>query len=169
MIRKRLVLTLALACVSLVGCAARQSTITNLPAGVTQAQVQSWDSAVANLHAIAIANSNLRVAVIQLHATLGTNGQPVLPSGQVYVDILTAIGRIDQAENAASSFLSTVPNNWNQSISAQIGSYTGAISAALQTLTNEGTLAVKGTAAQNQVSQFIGNIAAAIKIIASLA
>lgn len=151
------------------GCAARQSTITNLPPGVTQAQVQEWDSAIAQLHNIAIANSNLRQAVIRLHATANANGNPVLPSGQIYVDLLTAVGKVDQAENAASAFLATVPNNWNQPIKAQVAGYTAAISQALQTLTSEGTLAVKGTAQQNQVNQFIGNIAAAIQIIAALA
>lgn len=150
------------------GCAARQSTVTNLPTGVTQAQVQSWDSAVGNLHAVAIANSNLRQAVIALHAQTTPNGAPLV-SDDVYSRIIIAIGKIDQAENAASGVLSQTPNNWNQSVKGQVAAYTAQIAAALQVLNGEGIAAAKGSSREQQIGQFIGNIAAAIQIIAALA
>jgi hypothetical protein len=161
-----LVPALALA---LMGCAARQTTITNLPPGVTQAQVQSWDSAVANLHNIAIANDDFRIAIIQLHGMVNASGQPIIPSGQVYVDLLTASGKIAQAENAASVYLNGVPQNWNQTIAMQVGAYTAQISIALQTLNSEGIAAVKNASNAAQINGFISNITSAVQIIAALA
>lgn len=154
--------------VALTGCGARQTTITNLPAGVTQAQVQAWDTAVKNLHAIAIANSDIRQAVITLHATVGANGQPVIPSGAAYVAILNAVGRVDQAENDASAFLSKVPNDWSLSTKQKIDAYMTAISQATQSLITQGAIGISNPSSQQQVTTLIGSITNAVNIILAL-
>jgi len=164
---RRIALVIALA-LSLGGCAARQSTVTNLPPGVTQAQVQSWDSAVANLNKIATANSALRQAVIQLHNTNDANGNAIFPSGQAYVTTLTLIGQIDQTENAASVFLQTVPNSWPTSTKTQIATYMSGISAALQQLNTQGVTGIKNSNSLNNVNTFISEITSSVTIILSL-
>lgn len=158
----------ALYLTALTGCAARQSTITNLPAGVSQAEVQSWDSAVANLNKIAIATTNLRQAVIQLHGSLDANGQSAFPSGPAYISTLEVIGKIDQIENSASVFLGGVPNNWTQGTKQQVTSYVSQISALIQQLNSEGVTAIKNANSQNQVNVFIKEITSAVTIILSL-
>jgi len=92
----------------LFSCAA-QKTVTNLPAGVTQAQVQRWDSAVQDLQKISQLTSTLRQTVIAL------NKAGVIPDGKTYAAILTSLGKIDQAQIDASTFLQAQPNNWGVS------------------------------------------------------
>ena len=163
----RNLLILAVAALALSGCAARQQTITNLPVGVTQTQVQAWDTAVSKLHTVATVSSTLRQTVITLHNTIGPNGQALIPSGNAYVMILDSIGKIDQAENAASVFLQTVPNNWPASTKAQIAGYMSAISSALTTLTQEGTLGIPA-ANQANVTGLITSIGSAVTAILAL-
>jgi hypothetical protein len=152
----------------MLGCAARQSSITNLPPGVTQAQVTTWDSAVANLDKIAAANSSLRQAVIQLHSTNDLNGNPIFPSGPAYITTLTMIGKIDQTENAATVFLNTVPNAWPASTKAQIGLYMNDISSAIQQLNSQGVTGIKNPSSLTQINQTIANIVNLTNIILSL-
>src|ERR1700739_884814 len=98
-----LIFAAALAFLFFCGCAARQKNITNLPAGVTETQVQNWDTAVATLDKIAQTTSTLRQAIIAL------NQSKVLPDGTVYGSILTSLGKIDQAQIDAVSYLKAQP------------------------------------------------------------
>jgi len=96
------------------GCAARQKTITNLPAGVTLTQVQAWDSAVANLDKIASSTTAARQAIITLHT------QGVIPDGVTYGKILTALAKIDQGEISAAAFLKAYPNTWSPGLATKM-------------------------------------------------
>jgi hypothetical protein len=153
---------------AMTGCAARQKAITNLPTGVTQAQVQGWDSAVANLNKIADANSRLRQAVIGLHNTMGVDGTPVFPSGQSYITTLETIGQIDQIENAGTVFLQGVPKDWNLTTKAVITSDMQRISALLQKLNSESATGIKNTNSQQQVNTLISEITSSVTLILSL-
>ena len=157
-----LALSLVLALSFSGGCAARVQTVTNTPAGVTSAQVQSWDKAVAQLHTIATVTSTLRQTMIALH----TSG--VIKDGQAYVSILNAIGSIDQAQIAASRVLQTVPNNWSASTKTQVTGFINVISQQLASLTNAGVIGISDPTKQQQVSQLIGELAAAANIIINL-
>ena len=164
---KRIVIVLALS-LTLAGCAPRQKAITNIPAGVTQAQVQSWDSAVANLNKIAVANSGARKLLIQLHNTNDANGNAIFPSGPVYATSITVVGKIDQVENAAASFLQTVPNDWSASTKTKVADYMSQISNLVQQLNSESVIGIKDSNSQNQVNTFISEISSAISLTLSL-
>jgi hypothetical protein len=162
------VFTALVLAVALTGCAARQSSITNVPPGVTQAQVQAWDTAVANLHKITVANSTLRQTVISLHSTTDANGNAVFPNGAAYVATLTMIGKIAQTENAAATFLQGVPNSWPASTKAQIAAYMNDIAQTVQTLNTEGVTGITNTASQKQVNTLISEITSSVTIILAL-
>jgi len=158
----RLILPFVLA-LSLVfcGCAAKK-TVTNLPAGVTQTQVQQWDSAVQYLNKIATVNTTLRQTVIAL------NKSGVIPDGKVYGDMLTAIGKIDQAQISASSFLQAYPNTWTPGLATQIQQYVNIISAQLTAITQDGLAGIKDANSQKQVTALIAEITAAANLVLAL-
>jgi hypothetical protein len=143
------------------GCAA-QKTVSNLPAGVTQAQVQQWDSAVQALSKIATVNSSLRQTVIGLHQA------GVIADGKVYGEMLTAIGKIDSAQLSAAAMLQAYPNTWTPGLSAQIQQYVNIISAQLTAITQDGLAGIKNPTSQQQVTSLIAEITAAVKLVLTL-
>jgi len=147
----------------LAGCAARQKTVTNLPAGVTQSQAQKWDSAVANLDKIAQTVSTLRQAVIAL------NQQKLLPDGATYVSILTAIGKIDQAEIDASAFLKAQPQNWGVDAQTKVKNEIAIIQQEIAAINSQGLVGIKDQNAKNQVQQLVNNLSGLATVILSLA
>jgi PBP1b-binding outer membrane lipoprotein LpoB len=159
--KKILSLSLSLA-VLFSGCAARQKNITDLPAGVTQAQVQKWDTAVANLHKIATSVSAARQLVIDL------NKQGVFPDGDAYVATITGIGKIDQVELSSANFLDAVPNTWGSSTSATIQNNMNEITAALQKLNTQGVTGIKNPDSLKQVNTFLSEISGFAAVILSL-
>jgi hypothetical protein len=144
------------------GCAARQKTVTNLPAGVTQTQVQNWDSAVANLDKIAQTVSTLRQAVIAL------NQQKLLPDGSTYVKILTSIGKIDQAEIDASAFLKAQPQNWGVDTQTKVKNEIAIIQQEIAAINAQQLAGIKSQSAQNQVQQLVNNLSSLATLILSL-
>jgi hypothetical protein len=158
--RSGFVLLLAL-CVSSIyfcGCAARQKNVTNLPAGVTLAEVQHWDSAVANLDKIAQTTSTARKAVMDLN-------QQGLVAGEYYGKILTTFGKIDQLQIDAVQFLKSQPKNWGASTQAKVNNDLSLIQAELQNLTQQQMVGIKSAGAQKQVGALIteiGDLAALI-------
>jgi hypothetical protein len=144
---------------ALSGCAARQKQVTNLPAGVTQAQAQNWDTAVANLDKIAQTVSTLRQSVILL------NQQKLLPDGSTYVSILTAIGKIDQAEIDASAFLKAQPQNWGVSVQAKMKNEMAIIQQEIAAVNTQGLTGIKDQNAQNQVQQLVNNLSGLAAVI----
>jgi len=144
------------------GCAARIKTVTDLPAGVTLQQAQSWDSAVANLHKIATATSTLRQAVIAL------NKSGVFPDGPAYASTLNAIVKIDQLQLAASTLLRQAPQNFGAPVKAQVADYVQQISAQLSLLNTQGVTGIKNTSSQQQIAQLISEISAAVQLVLAL-
>jgi hypothetical protein len=153
------------------GCAARQKQVTNLPAGVTQAQVQKWDSAVASFDKIAQTVSTLRQAVIALNQTTVTDSSgthKVLPDGSTYVAILTSIGKIDQAEIDASALLKALPNTWSETTQLKVNSYAAIIQQELQNITAQQLAGIKSASAQAQVQQLITELGGLATLILQL-
>lgn len=152
-----LVLSLAIG-----GCAARVKTVTNLPAGVTQAQAQNWDSAVANLDKIASAVSSARQAVI------AANKGGVFPDGKPYITTLETLGKIDQLQLSASAILKASPNNFSDSVKGQVADYMNQIAQQILVLNSQGTTGIKDANTQQTVAKFIGQITAAVALVLSL-
>jgi len=168
---KRKMIWIWVVALSLTGCAARQKQVTNLPANVTQTQVQNWDSAVANLDKIAQTVSALRQAVIQLNETTVTDStgtHKVLPDGSTYVAILTSIGKIDQLEIDASALLKAQPQNWSVDTQTKIKNDVALIQQELQTINTQQLAGIKNASAQAQVQQLITNLASLSALILTL-
>jgi hypothetical protein len=169
---KRKTIWVLVAALTLSGCAARQKTVTNLPAGVTQSQAQNWDSAVANLDKIAQTVSTLRQAVIALNQQTVTDSSgthKVLPDGSTYVAILTAIGKIDQAEIDASNFLKAQPQNWGVDAQTKVKNEIEIIQQGIAAINSQGLTGIKDQNAQNQVQQLVNNLSSLTAVILSLA
>jgi hypothetical protein len=151
-----------LVAVALSGCAARVKTVTNLPAGVTQQQAQSWDTAVANVHKIADGTSAARQAVI------AANKQGVFPDGPAYITTLEVLGRVDKLQLASDAVLKQSPNNFSDSTKAKIQANMQQISAQLTTLNQEGLTGIKSSGTQQQVGQLITEVTSAVALILTL-
>lgn len=147
---------------TIAGCAARVKTVTNLPAGVTQAQVQKWDSAVADLKTAAASTSSLRQAVE------GLNKQGILPDGPAYTAILTDIGKADELEADAATFLQSVPNDWSLSTQNKVQAYMQQIQVLLTDMVNSGAVGIKDAAAQTNVTSLIKTVGDAVSLVISL-
>lgn len=145
----------------LFSCSA-QKTVTNLPPGVTQTQVQQWDSAVQDLQKISQLTTTLRQTVIAL------NKSGVIPDGKVYVAILTSLGKIDQAQIDASTFLQAQPKNWGASTQTKVQNDVALIQQELNTILQQQLAGIKDAGAQQQVSSLISEIAGAANLIVAL-
>jgi hypothetical protein len=163
--RKLLAVSLALSSVTW-GCAARVQNVTNLPPGVTLAQAQTWDTAVANLHKIASTVSTFRKALTDLH-TATFNGAPVL-SDDYYADALRTIARIDQAELSAEAVLRQTPQNFTGSAKQQVAALVTQISAELQHLNTTGATGIKNPKSLSQVNGLLGEISSVVALILAL-
>lgn len=161
MARYRCIAVLALA-VCLAGCAARTKTVTDLPPGVTQQQVQAWDTAVANLDKLSQAVTTVRVTLMDL------NKQGIFPDGPHYVTALQIVGKIDQLQISAASVLQQSPQNFNASTKTQVASYLTQISQQLVLLNNEGTTGIKNASSLQTVNNLIAQIPALIALIMQL-
>lgn len=159
--RRHLTFDLALAFL-LCGCAARVKTVTNLPAGVTQAQVQKWDSAVEDLKTAAASTSSLRQAVMQL------NQQGILPDGSAYTAILTDVGKADSLEAQAAVFLQSVPNDWSLPTQTKIQAYMQQIQVLLTDMVNTGAVGIKDATAQTNITSLIKTVGDTVNLIISL-
>lgn len=146
-------------CLTVCGCAARQKSVTSLPAGVTLAEVQHWDTAVANLDKIAQANSTLRQAIVAL------NQQGVISDGEYYGKFLTALGKIDQLQIDAVQFLKSQPKNWGVSTQLKVKNDLALMQQELLNITQQQLAGIKSANAQKQVGTLvteIGDLAAIV-------
>lgn len=159
--RTNICATLILA-ISLSGCAARQQQVTNLPTGVTQAQAQNWDTAVANLNKVAEFTSSTRQAVIAL------NKQGVFPDGPAYVTTLQVLGKVDTLQLSASALLKQSPNNFSDTVKGQVKDYLFQIAAQISVLNTSGIIGIKNPSSQQQVAQLIAQLTGVVDIILSL-
>jgi hypothetical protein len=146
----------------LFSCAARQKNITNLPPGVTQTQVQNWDTAVANLDKISTITTALRQAVI------GLRTQGVITDDKVYAAILTSLGKVTLLQVDAANFLKAQPNNWGADTQTKVKNDLALIQAELNAITQQQLAGIKNPSAQQQVQQLIAEIGSAAALIISL-
>lgn len=144
-----------------VGCAARQKNVTNLPAGVTLAEVQNWDSAVANLDKIAQTTSTLRQAIIGLYQ------QGAISDGATYGKFLTSLGKIDQLQIDAVQFLKAQPKNWGVSTQLKVKNDLALIQQELLNITAQQLAGIKSAGAQKQVGTLVTKIGDFAAIILS--
>lgn len=148
--------TLLLAfCLTLAACASHR-TVTNLPPGVANAQVNNWISATTDLQNAQAATHTAFVGAVEL------NRSGVIPDGQAYGETLTALGRATQLEIEFAQFLNTVPNNWSLSTSAKATTYVNQILAQLTAANAGGLLNVKNPATGTALSDLLGT---AVKLL----
>lgn len=144
------------------GCAARVKTVTNLPPGVTQAQAQAWDSEVATLGKVAAATSALRQAVI------GLEQANAFPDTVAYVKALQAVGKIDQAELAASAYLKQQPEYFGVPQKQKVQGLLNDIGAQIQGLNLQTLVGIKDPAQQKQLSTAVGELTSVVNIALAL-
>ena len=144
------------------GCAARVTTVTDLPAGVTQQQAQSWDSAVANLHKIAATTSTLRQAVI------GLNRSGAFPDSPAYVKTLQVIANADVLELNAVNFLKKTPKEFGGTQRQFVDAQIRAMLTELNDINAEGLTGIKNPDAQKQVSSLLAEIIAGANLVLAL-
>lgn len=152
---------MALAC-ALGGCAARVKNVTNLPAGVTQAQAQAWDSEVATLDKVASATSALRQAVISLEK------QGAFPDTVAYVKALQAVAKIDQAELAASAYLKQQPEYFGVPQKQKVQGLLNDIGAQIQGLNLQTLVGIKNPEHQKQLSAVVADLTNVVNIALAL-
>jgi hypothetical protein len=148
---------------TLAGCSARTKNVTNLPAGVTQAEVQRWDSEVAALHKIAAVTSSLRQGVI------GLEKAGAFPDSVAYVNALRGVAKIDQLELAASDYLKQQPEYFGQPQKDKVRGILSDIAAELQTLNVQSLAGIKNTDHQKQLNLLLQDVTAALNLALSFA
>jgi hypothetical protein len=158
--KARWILVVALLCF---GCAARNQTITNLPPGVTQGEVQQWDSEVAALHKFAVATSSVRQGAIAL------NKDGAFPDSSTYVKFLQSIGKVDQLEQAAAEYLKATPQTFGAAQKDKVKGMLGQIATELNSLNEAGLLNVKSGKSKDQVTQLLAEAIAAMNLALSFA
>jgi hypothetical protein len=147
---------------TLSGCSARVKTVTNLPAGVTQAQAQAWDSEVATLDKIATATSAVRQAVI------GLEKAGAFPDTVAYVKALQTVAKIDQAELAASAYLKQQPEYFGVPQKAKVQGLLNDISSQIQGLNVQTLVGIKDANSQKQLSTVVAELTNAVNIALAL-
>lgn len=145
------------------GCSARVAHVTNLPPGVTEAQAKSYDSAVADLHNIADATSSLRQAVIDLR------NAGVFPDDAAYGRTLLGIGKIDQAQQAASSYLRDAPEYFADPQKAKIKEIFSSASSEIQQLNAAGATGIKNPDSLKKINGMIADLTAVVNLVLALA
>ena len=157
-------LTLSLAAALLFsGCAARTKNVTNLPPGVTLAEVQSWDKEVAALHKMATITSSVRQGVI------GIQKAGAFPDSAVYVNALRAIGKVDQLELAASDYLRSTPEYFGQPQKDKIRGMLNDIAGELEGLNVQSLAGIKNAQTKQQVSNLVAELVATLNLALSFA
>lgn len=145
------------------GCGARVKNVTELPANVTQAQAQSYDTAVANLHKISSVVSSMRSGIVDERVAGG------FPNDAAYGKVLQSLGKIDGIEFDAASYLETVPNKiLGADQKTRLQGYISAIQAELTKLTNSGDLGIKNATSQTNFNNGITELVGIANLIFSL-
>lgn len=158
-------IAILLLAVSMAGCAAKNTTVTNLPAGVTQAQVANWTNAVNDLQQAQSLTHGGVTTVIALNRQTPS----VFPDGPAYAATLGGLGKAEQIEIQAATFLKTVPNNWSASTSSQVLTYSTQILAQLSTAQAQGAIGIKAPASVTAVTNIINQVVTLINLVKSLA
>jgi hypothetical protein len=152
---------MALAC-ALAGCAARVKNVTNLPTGVTLAEVQAWDSEVAALHKIATVTSSVRQGVI------GLEQAGAFPDSVAYVKALQSIAKIDQLELEASAFLRATPQHFGALEKVKIAAMVKQIGDEIQGLNMQSLAQIKNADTKKNVTILVNDLVVAMNLALSL-
>jgi hypothetical protein len=145
------------------GCASRVKNVTNLPPGVTQAEVQNWDKEIAALHKMATITSSLRQGVI------GLEKANAFPDTVAYVNALRAIAKIDQLELAASDYLKQQPEYFGQPQKDKVKGILGDIAAEIQTLNVQSLAGIKNQDTAKEVNTLATELSATLNLALSFA
>lgn len=143
------------------GCAGRYSSVTGLPAGVTQAQAKSWDAAVANLHKIALSTSFVRQGITDVNAATPLDKE-------YYGSFLGYVAKVDELQLSASALLRQRPEYFGASEKVTVGKYATDILAELDKLTALGVTGIKNPDSAKRISGLLGDLTAAAKIVLAL-
>jgi hypothetical protein len=147
----------------LAGCAPRVKNVTNLPTGVTLAEVQAWDSEVAALQKIATVNSSVRQGIIAMEQA------GVFPDTATYVHALQATAKIDLAELTAVSFLRQTPQHFGVSERAKVQAILADIGTQVMALNTQTLAGIKDSATKTALSTFVADLTAAMNLALSFA
>lgn len=145
------------------GCAARTKTVTNLPAGVTQAQVQAWDSEVAALHKMATITSTVRQGII------GLEKDGAFPDTVAYVNALRAIAKIDQLELAASVYLQEKPEYFAVPQKEKVRQILNEVGSEIEGLNVQSMINVKNGDSKAKLTAVVADLVAAMNTALALA
>lgn len=154
---------LVLAAVLLSGCASRVKNVTNLPPGVTVAEVQAWDAEVAALHKIAAVTSTLRQGII------GLEQAGAFPDSVAYVNALRGVAKIDQLELAASDYLKQKPEYFGATQKEKVKGILEDIGKEIATLNVQSLAGIKNTDKQKQINLLVQDVTAAVGLALSFA
>jgi hypothetical protein len=156
-------------CAFFVSACNRPVTVTGLPPGVSNAEVNNWISAVSDLDkAYAITNA-IQKSVIALNKTPLPNGGTVFPDGTIYVAFLQGIGHAYVLENQAAVFLKTVPNDFGQPVKTKLGDFTTQILTALQNSAAQAAFGIKDSTSAQLIAQSFASAIATINLVRQLA
>ncbi len=161
--RFRSLLPYLLTSLLLFGCASRVKNVTNLPPGVTQAEVQAWDSEVAALHKVASITTSVRQGVIALE------NAGVFPDTVAYVNTLRAIANIDQLEQNASNYLRQNQKTFGLPQQAHVRAMLNAIAGEVKSMNDTGLAGIKNADKRKDVDALITELTAAMNLALSFA
>jgi len=155
----RKLLSIFLACsLALSGCAARVKNITDLPPGVTLAEVQAWDSEVAALHRVAVTTSAVRQGI------LGLQQAGAFPNDAAYVKVLQVIAKIDQAELEASAYLRGTPNTFGATQKVKLQSILQRMKDAVNSPEFQSLASIKNPKTAGNISFLVNDFVAAFTL-----
>jgi hypothetical protein len=159
---KTLCLSAALFTFSLAGCAARVAHVTNLPAGVTEAQAKNYDAAVGDLHKVALVTTTLRQTVLDLR------GAGLFPDDTAFVTAIRSIAKIDEYQQAASAYLRDAPEYFAEPQQQKIRDIFNSITAEIQRLNSAGVTGIKNPGSQGKVNQLITELTSVVNLVLAL-
>lgn len=144
------------------GCAARVGHVTDLPQGVTEQQAKNYDAEIANLHKIADVTTTLRRAVISVR------GAGAFPDDAAYGKLLLMIGKLDQAQLAATAYLRGAPEYFGETQKQKIKDIFSDVTAEIQQLNASGVTGIKNPDSLKQINTLIGELAGFVNLVLSL-
>ena len=158
----RIFLSLTLIVFCLEGCAPRVGTVANTPPGVTQPQVQNWYAATGAFTKIADVDHQILAGVVGFHDS------GLWSDTGSYEISLRALGRIEQIQIEAATFLKTVPDDWSKSTREKIQTYTNEMSAEIQKVNASGATGIKNPDSLATINALIADLTKTANLVLTL-
>lgn len=143
------------------GCTHGVKTVSNTPTGVSSDQVKAWYGMVGALDDVSKANH----AVFQTMTGLQQSG--VWTDEGSYEAALKLLGRIDVLELADADMLQAQPNNWSQSVQAQLKLDITEMLSELASVPAQAAIGVKNANSQAQLTATLAALQQTINLAAS--